>query len=287
MKINQQHFMDKNHELLEKILDISLPLGYTLLKNYIEKKGLDINSLSNYDVKSLRYGNEYVILFKRISDGKSYMLSPDVIRKVCVSQLFEGNIDNLLECCLSADQFIISEGEEECSEGLYVYEQIDKKFFYIFPLISSSSPKVVETDTFEIINNSKGISYDYPNVHYFNTCGNKYVWIEQKGKACIFSIDGREIGVFDMFGLIDGDERFSPFEKNGKYNYFSFEKECVCFNEWFDDYDYPENIDGEWIFKVKKNGVYKILDSTGNDISNNYKGVLEQWIEDSKLRMKS
>ena len=53
---------------------------------------------------------------------------------------------------------------------------------------------------------------------------------------------------------------------DGKQNYFSFEKMCVCFDEWFDDCEYPELIDGKWLFKVTINGQQKILDETGNEI---------------------
>lgn len=279
MNINQQPFMDIDNGLLEKVLNISLPIGYTLLKKYIEEKCIDINNLSIYDIKSLMYGNEYVILFKRDSDGKAYMLTPDVILEVYKSPK-DANFENIIECCLFADQFIVSEGEEECSKGIYIYKLVDNKFFYIFPLINSTSPKIVETDTVEIINNRTGITHEYPRVHYFNTCDNKYVYIVQEGKACIFSIDGHEIGIFDMFVVMNND-KYAQIEKNGKYNYFSFEKKCVCFDEWFDDCDLPENVDGEWIFRVKKDGVYMAIDVAANDVTAKYKDSLGKWKEES------
>ena len=86
-------------------------------------------------------------------------------------------------------------------------------------------------------------------------------------------------GIFPSY--IDNTD-FRYIKIDDKFNYFSFEIMGILFEIWFEDCEYPEYVNGEWIFKVKDQGECKILDDTGNDISDKYRDVLEQWIEDSK-----
>ncbi len=93
--------------------------------------------------------------------------------------------------------------------------------------------------------------------------------------AHIYHIEGHLVGKYDLFSIVD-DDKYALVKIEGKYNYFSFEKMGILFEKWFDDCEYPEPINGEWIFKVKDHGTSMILDEIGNDISNKYIDVLKQ-----------
>lgn len=263
-------FNSNENNQMEKRKSISLPLGYACFKDFISRKGLNFDILSGYEVKSIMYGEEYVIFVKRHSDGKAFMISPEDLRKMYNPTSFNGDFDTLLEECMSADDFIISEGEEEASEGLFVYCRINNQFSYIFQINNELQPKVVLVDSREIIDNSKKTSYLYPRVHYFKTCGKKFVYTIKNDKACIYTIDGDEIGEYDLFDVID-HEKFATIEKNGKYNYYSFEKMCVLFDKWFEDCECPEFLDKEWLFKVKECGEFKIINEKGIDVTDKHK----------------
>ena len=95
--------------------------------------------------------------------------------------------------------------------------------------------------------------------------------------------------MFDFGDYTDGTENheYMNVEKDGKFNLYSFENMCLHYDEWLEDCDCPEYVNGEWLFKVKNHGICKILNAAGNDISDKHRDVLEQWIEDSKDRMES
>lgn len=283
MNNNRQTLTGKDKKLMEKLNDISLPLGYTFFKDFMSKNGLNFDFLSKYDVKSIKYGEEYIVFVKRHSDEKAFMISPGDILNMANIQTLDGNFDGLLNNCYTSDDFVISEGEEECSEGLYIYSLINNQYRYIFPFINTSLPKIVDVDSRIILDNRKGISYFYPRVHYFKVCGNEFVYIVRNDRACIYNTDGGKVGEFDMFCVIDGD-LFATIKKNGRYNYYSFERMQVLFDKWFEDCDDSEFVNNEWLFKVKENGEYKILNIGGRNISNKYEDVLEKWIEDLKKR---
>lgn len=258
-------FNSKENDQMEKRKSIFLPLGYACFKDFLSKKKANIDILSEYEVMSIRYGEEYVIFVKRHRDGKAFMLSPKDIRKMYTPHSFDGDFDTLLEECMSADDFIISEGEEEASEGLFVYSRIKNQFSYIFQINNELQPKAVLVDSREIIDNSNRTSYLYPLVHYFKTCGKKFVYIIRNDKACIYTIDGDEIGEYDLFVVMDNDI-YATIQANGKYNYFSFEKMCVLFDKWFEDCEYPEFVNHEWRFKILDNGKWRIINKCGIDI---------------------
>ena len=223
------------------------------------------------DVKSIKYGKYYIVFVKRHHDGKEFLLSPLNLLKI-------RDIHNtiILEDCMSADNFSYYEKEE----GLYLYSETNRQYSYILPYYSRLRTRVVEVD-------------DPQNVYYFIKCGHQYVRIDTNNRVLIYSIEGHKIGVFDGvfdFGdYTDGTEKheYMNVEKDGKFNLYSFENMCLHYDEWLEDCDCPEFINGEWLFKVKNHGICKILNAAGNDISDKHRDVLEQWIEDSKDRMES
>jgi hypothetical protein len=227
------------------------------------------------DVKTILYGRHHVILVKRHCDGKAFLISPSDIRRIFDSSLEEEIPAFDLSHCMTADDFSYREEQEE----LYLFSESDGIYCYIFPFFRPQT-RVVEID-------------DPNKIYYFYKLGLKYVYINSNEKVYIHSIEGAKIGEFDgAFDFSDDSEseenhEFMTVEKNGKYNYFSFEKKSFFSDEWYDDCDMPEMVNGEWILKVKINGTYKVFDIAGNDVTSKYKDALDKWIEDSKKRMKS
>ena len=183
----------------------------------------------------------------------------------------------VLDDCMSADEFI--DIEDNNGKGLYIYSKTNNKFSYIFPFYRLRSRIVDDIDS--RIELYGGKQYQCPDIHYFMSCGQKFVYIVKKGIAHIFHIEGSLIGKYDLFSVID-DDKYALIKIDDKFNYFSFVKMSILFERWFEDCEYPEYVNGEWIFKVKEKGTYKILDDIGNDISDKYIDVLKQWKEDSK-----
>ena len=239
-----------------------------LFRIYEEKHGNWCLLVDNEfdDIKIIKYGNYYVIFVKRHCDGKLYMLSPeDIRRRDQLTQIF---LDN----CMSADEF--TDIEDEDGKGLYIYSKTNNKFSYIFPFYRLRSRIVDDIDTRIVLHGGK--QYQYPDIRYFTSCGQKFVYIVINGMAHIYHIEGCLIGKYNLFSVID-DDKYALIKINKKFNYFSFEKMGILFERWFEDCEYPEHVNGEWIFKVKEKGTCMILDEIGNDISNNYIDILKQW----------
>ena len=218
------------------------------------------------EVKTVLYGKHHVILVKRHSDGKSFLVSPLDIRRI-----FDSRYRVTLEDCMSADDFII---DEDVRDKL-LYMITNNQYRYVFPFMKLR-PKTVEVDATGTVIDSKG-KRQVPGGYYFTPydnvtpCNKTYVYLIKNNKSQIYTKDGHlvlELKEYNMFGGSKSDKYaiIENIKGNGKQNYFSFEKMCVCFDEWFDDCEYPELTDGKWIFKVTLNGQQKILDETGNEI---------------------
>lgn len=131
-------------------------------------------------------------------------------------------------------------------------------------------------DTYTKIENGK--SYQVPQIHDLKVGGKEYVYIVKNEKACIFKKTERLIGEYELFAGCCEDSKYALVKLNGKYNYYSFEKNCHWFDRWFDDGELDEEIDGKCLFRVVENGVFKILDEQGNDVSNSHAEYLQEWI---------
>jgi hypothetical protein len=228
------------------------------------------------EVKTVFYGKHYVILVKRHCDGKSFLISPLDIRRI-----FDTRYRLVLEDCMSADDFLI----DEDGGDKFLYSKANNQYKYVFPFLRLR-PISVDVDATGTVIDSKG-KRQVPGAYYFTPCDKTFVYLVRDNKSLIYAKDGqkvRELEGYNVFGVTNSDKYaiIEDIKGDGKQNYFSFEKMCVCFDEWFDDCDLPDTVNGEWIFKVKDQGECKILDDTGNDISDKYRDVLEQWIEDSK-----
>ena len=218
------------------------------------------------EVKTVLYGKHHIILVKRHSDGKSFLVSPLDIRRI-----FDSRYRVTLEDCMSADGFII----DEDGKDKLLYMITNNQYRYVFPFLRLR-PITVEVDATGSVIDSKG-KRQVPGGYYFTPydnvtpCNKTYVYLIKNNKSQIYTKDGHlvlELKEYNMFGGSKSDKYaiIENIKGDGKQNYFSFEKMCVCFDEWFDDCEYPELIDGKWLFKVTLNGQQKILDETGNEI---------------------
>lgn len=218
------------------------------------------------EVKTVFYGKHHVILVKRHCDRKSFLISPLDIRRI-----FDSRYRVTLEDCMSADGFII----DEDGRDKLLYMITNNQYRYVFPFMKLR-PKTVEVDATGTVIDSKG-KRQVPGGYYFTPydnvtpCNTTYVYLIRNNKSQIYTKDGHkvlELKEYNMFGGSKSDKYaiIENIKGDGRQNYFSFEKMCVCFDEWFDDCEYPELIDGKWLFKVTLNGQQKILDETGNEI---------------------
>ena len=239
-----------------------------LLKIYKEYHGIWTSVFDDEfdEVKTVFYGKHHIFLVKRHCDGKSFLISPLDIRRI-----FDSRYRVTLEDCMSADGFII----DEDGRDKLLYMITNNQYRYVFPFMKLR-PKTVEVDATGTVIDSKG-KRQVPGGYYFTPydnvtpCNKTYVYLIRNNKSQIYTKDGHlvlELKEYNMFGGSKSDKYaiIENIKGNGKQNYFSFEKMCVCFDEWFDDCEYPELIDGKWLFKVTLNGQQKILDETGNEI---------------------
>lgn len=239
-----------------------------LLKIYNEYHGIWTSVFDDEfdEVKTILYGKHHVILVKRHCDGKSFLISPlDIIR------IFDSRFRVTLEDCMSADGFII----DEDGKDKLLYMITNNQYRYVFPFLRLR-PITVEVDATGTVIDRKG-KRQVPGGYYFTPydkftpCNTTYVYLIRNNKSQIYTKDGHkvlELKEYNVFGVTNSDKYaiIEDIKGDGKQNYFSFEKMCVCFDEWFDDCEYPELIDGKWLFKVTINGQQKILDETGNEI---------------------
>ena len=242
-------------------------------------------------VKPIKYGKYYIVLVIRHLDGKAFILCPLDLLKI-------RDIHNriTLESCMSADDFLITTDDTsdayylsdndfpliDENEGISIFKIESNQYFYIFPF-AIRRVIMVDVDATGYLRKADGRCYELPTLLSFFTYGCRFVYILRNGKGCVYTIDGHRIGgEYNFWGVWPDDVKYAIIEKDGKSNVFSFEKMNGYFDEWFEDCDLPDTVNGEWIFKVKDQGECKILDDTGNDISDKYRDVLEQWIEDSK-----
>jgi hypothetical protein len=239
-----------------------------LLKIYKEYHGIWTSVFDDEfdEVKTVFYGKHHIFLVKRHCDGKSFLISPLDIRRI-----FDSRYRVTLEDCMYADDFII----DEDGRDKLLYMITNNQYRYVFPFLRLR-PITVEVDATGTIIDSKG-KRQVPGGYYFtpydkfSPCNKTYVYLIRNNKSQIYTKDGHqvlELKEYNMFGGSKSDKYaiIENIKGNGKQNYFSFEKMCVCFDEWFDDCEYPELIDGKWLFKVTLNGQQKILDETGNEI---------------------
>ena len=239
-----------------------------LLKIYKEYHGIWTSVFDDEfdEVKTVFYGKHHIFLVKRHCDGKSFLISPlDIIR------IFDSRYRVTLEDCMYADDFII----DEAGRDKLLYMITNNQYRYVFPFLRLR-PITVEVDATGSVIDSKG-KRQVPGGYYFTPydnvtpCNKTYVYLIKNNKSQIYTKDGHlvlELKEYNMFGGSKSDKYaiIENIKGDGKQNYFSFEKMCVCFDEWFDDCEYPELIDGKWLFKVTLNGQQKILDETGNEI---------------------
>ena len=239
-----------------------------LLKIYKEYHGIWTSVFDDEfdEVKTVFYGKHHIFLVKRHCDGKSFLISPLDIRRI-----FDSRYRVTLEDCMSADGFII----DEDGKDKLLYMITNNQYRYVFPFLRLR-PITVEVDATGSVIDSKG-KRQVPGGYYFTPydnvtpCNKTYVYLIKNNKSQIYTKDGHlvlELKEYNMFGGSKSDKYaiIENIKGDGKQNYFSFEKMCVCFDEWFDDCEYPELIDGKWLFKVTLNGQQKILDETGNEI---------------------
>ncbi len=239
-----------------------------LLRIYKEYHGIWTSVFDDVldEVKTVFYGKHHVILVKRHCDRKSFLISPLDIRRI-----FDSRYRVTLEDCMSADGFII----DEDGRDKLLYMITNNQYRYVFPFLRLR-PKTVEVDATGTVIDRKG-KRQVPGGYYFTPydkftpCNTTYVYLIRNNKSQIYTKDGHlvlELKEYNMFGGSKSDKYviIENIKGNGKQNYFSFEKMCVCFDEWFDDCEYPELTDGKWLFKVTLNGQQKILDETGNEI---------------------
>ena len=239
-----------------------------LLKIYKEYHGIWTSVFDDEfdEVKTVFYGKHHIFLVKRHCDGKSFLISPLDIRRI-----FDSRYRVTLEDCMYADDFII----DEDGRDKLLYMITNNQYRYVFPFLRLR-PITVEVDATGSVIDSKG-KRQVPGGYYFTPydnvtpCNKTYVYLIKNNKSQIYTKDGHlvlELKEYNMFGGSKSDKYaiIENIKGDGKQNYFSFEKMCVCFDEWFDDCEYPELIDGKWLFKVTLNGQQKILDETGNEI---------------------
>ena len=239
-----------------------------LLKIYKEYHGIWTSVFDDEfdEVKTVFYGKHHIFLVKRHCDGKSFLISPLDIRRI-----FDSRYRVTLEDCMYADDFII----DEAGRDKLLYMITNNQYRYVFPFLRLR-PITVEVDATGSVIDSKG-KRQVPGGYYFTPydnvtpCNKTYVYLIKNNKSQIYTKDGHlvlELKEYNMFGGSESDKYaiIENIKGDGKQNYFSFEKMCVCFDEWFDDCEYPELIDGKWLFKVTLNGQQKILDETGNEI---------------------
>ena len=239
-----------------------------LLKIYKEYHGIWTSVFDDEfdEVKTVFYGKHHIFLVKRHCDGKSFLISPLDIRRI-----FDSRYRVTLEDCMYADDFII----DEAGRDKLLYMITNNQYRYVFPFLRLR-PITVEVDATGSVIDCKG-KRQVPGGYYFTPydnvtpCNKTYVYLIKNNKSQIYTKDGHlvlELKEYNMFGGSKSDKYaiIENIKGDGKQNYFSFEKMCVCFDEWFDDCEYPELIDGKWLFKVTLNGKQKILDETGNEI---------------------
>ena len=264
---------DNLNEMIEQAKEEPEPLelSKTDVKKLLTRSGVAEEKLESFDdefdeVKAVFYGKHHIFLVKRHCDGKSFLISPlDIIR------IFDSRFRVTLEDCMSADGFII----DEDGKDKLLYMITNNQYRYVFPFLRLR-PITVEVDATGSVIDSKG-KRQVPGGYYFTPydnvtpCNKTYVYLIKNNKSQIYTKDGHlvlELKEYNMFGGSKSDKYaiIENIKGDGKQNYFSFEKMCVCFDEWFDDCEYPELIDGKWLFKVTLNGQQKILDETGNEI---------------------
>lgn len=212
------------------------------------------------EVKTVFYGKHHIILVKRHCDGKAFLISPLDIRRI-----FDTRYRFALEDCMSADDFYV----DEDGGDIFLYSITNNQYRYVFPFLRLR-PISVDVDATGTVIDCKG-KRQVPGAYYFTPCDKTFIYLVRNNKSLIYAEDGqrvRELERYNVFGVTNSDKYaiIENIKGDGKQNYFSFEKMCVCFDEWFDDCEYPELIDGKWLFKVTVKGQQKFLDETGNVI---------------------
>ena len=235
------------------------------------------------EITEIKYGKENVIFVKPQNDKKSYLITPFDIRRIIIirehNNLTSSSGSLLQSFCLSAADFICFEdaprlaGEEIVHDGFFICAKEGVSYNFIFPIFHRK-PKVIKDVN---VVNPHGV-VNYSNVHFFNYDSKEYVWINKDENTFVFTIDGIIIGEYDGF-IPPLCNQYSLIVKDGKMNYFSFEKMNVLFDKWFDNAGRQiEEIDGIILFRVVEDGVPKILDEQGNDVSDNHAEYLQKWI---------
>lgn len=235
------------------------------------------------EITEIKYGKENVIFVKPQNDKKAYLITHFDIRRIIDIKEHNNVTSNsgslLQSICLSADDFVCFKdaprlvGKDIVHDGFFICAKEGSIYNFIFPVFHRK-PKVIKDVN---VVNPHGV-INYSDVHFFNYDSKEYVLIKKDEKTFIFTIDGIIIGEYDGF-IPPLCNQYSLIVKDGKMNYFSFEKMNVLFDKWFDNAGRQiEEIDGIILFRVVEDGVPKILDEQGNDVSDNHAEYLQKWI---------
>ena len=225
------------------------------------------------EIAEIKYGEENVIFVRPQNDKKSYLITHFDIRRIIdirEQRNMNSNSSSLLQLlCLSADDFVYCENvprsvleqvgkDKVVHNGSFICAKDGVSYSYIFPAFHRKPKVIKEIDV-----------VDYPRVRFFNYGNEEYVHIRKKGKVCIYTIEGTKIGEYDYFRM-PYHNPYSIIGIEAKKNYYSFEKMKVWFDNWFDDCEPVEEINGNLLFRVVEKGTSKILDEHGNDVSSIY-----------------
>lgn len=113
------------------------------------------------EVKTVFYGKHHIILVKRHSDGKSFLISPLDIRRI-----FDTRYRVTLEDCMYADDFII----DEDGRDKLLYMITNNQYRYVFPFFRLR-PLTVEVDATGTVIDRKG-KRQVPGGYYFTPYDN-------------------------------------------------------------------------------------------------------------------
>ena len=226
------------------------------------------------EIAEIKYREKNVIFVRPQNDKKAYLITHFDIRRIIEIRNHSNmtsNSGNLLQSrCLSADDFMVYNGTNTDMGDNCLFAKSNQSYYYVFPIVRNKV-RIAETDFDNV--------QKFPQIFGFKSDGVDYVCIVRKEKAVIYTPLGSQIGgPFDLF--TDWTSKYPVVMLEEKYNYFSFKKNDVYFETWFDDCGLAEELEGEWLFKVVENGEYKILDENGNNVSENH-DILLQWIDES------
>lgn len=227
------------------------------------------------EIAEIKYREKNVIFVRPQNDKKAYLITHFDIRRIIEIRNHSNMTSNsgsiLQSRCLSADDFMVYNGTNTDMGDNCLFAKSSQSYYYVFPIVRNKV-RIAETD-FDNVQKC-------PQILGFKSDGVDYVCIVRKEKVVIYTPLGSQIGgPFDLF--TDWTSKYPVVMLEEKYNYFSFKKNDVYFETWFDDCGLAEELEGEWLFKVVENGEYKILDENGSNVSENHKDILLQWIDES------